>query len=249
VQFSLKAVTDAGHQAIRLDGKQVIGDAENRRRRSHCQRTAFTCNLQSIPIRKLYGRRGAGRDTGPCNGPRSPSLAEPQAVETGELTMTMSTAMSRRLLLELGAGAFAGTVLASDAASAQAQPGGTSKNEMIVRRWYRLWETEKKNWGPFDALLADDFTFTSAAPDDHISKTAFKKTCWDTQIAHIKSFDLELVMAKDNFVAVRWLCHTADGKAFRDVEVHRLRNLKIEALECYFGGPAGFPTAVESQKN
>jgi ketosteroid isomerase-like protein len=163
--------------------------------------------------------------------------------------MTMSTAMSRRFLLGLGAGAFAGTVLVSEAASAQAQPGGISKNEMIVRKWYRLWETEKTNWGPFDALLADDFTFTSAAPDDHISKTAFKKNCWDTQIERIKSFDLELVMAKGDFVTVRWLCHTTNGKAFRDVEVHRLRGLKIEALKCYFGGPAGFPTAVESQKS
>ena len=100
-----------------------------------------------------------------------------------------------------------------------------------------------------DGLLSDDFTFTSAAPDDHISKTAFKKNCWDTQIEHIKNFDLELVMAKGDFVTVRWLCHTTNGKAFRDVEVHRLRSHKIEALECYFGGPAGFPTAVESQKS
>ncbi|HLZ74411.1 nuclear transport factor 2 family protein [Phenylobacterium sp.] len=163
--------------------------------------------------------------------------------------MTMSAVMSRRLLLELGAGAFAGAGLASAASGARARPDETSKNEMIVRKWYRLWETEKTNWAPFGALLADDFTFTSAAPDDHISKTAFKKNCWDTQIAHIKSFDLELVMAKGDFVTVKWLCHTADGKAFRDVEVHRLRGLKIEALECYFGGPAGFPTAVESQKS
>ena len=163
--------------------------------------------------------------------------------------MTTSTAMSRRILFELGVGAFAGTVLVPEVASAQAQLSETSKNELIVRKWYRLWEQEKTNWAPFDALLADDFTFTSAAPDDHISKTAFKKNCWDTQIAHIKSFDLELVTAKGDFVAVKWLCHTTNGKAFRDVEVHRLRGLKIEALECYFGGPAGFPTAVESQKS
>jgi hypothetical protein len=161
----------------------------------------------------------------------------------------MSIAMSRRILFGLGAGALAETVLAPKFAQAQAQPGGISENEIVVRKWYRLWETEKKNWAPFDALLADNFTFTSAAPDDHIGKTAFKKRCWDTQIEHIKSFDLELVTAKGDFVCVRWLCHTTSGQAFRDVEIHRLRDLKIEALECYFGGPAGFPTAVESQKN
>jgi hypothetical protein len=29
-------------------------------------------------------------------------------------------------------------------------------------------------------LLADNFTFTSAAGDDHISKSTFKAQCWDT---------------------------------------------------------------------
>ena len=77
-------------------------------------------------------------------------------------------------------------------------------------------------------------------------KADFKKTCRDTQIEHIKGFDLELVLAKGDFVTVRWLCHTTNGKAFRDVEIHRLRDLKIAALECYSAGPAGFPTAVES---
>jgi hypothetical protein len=39
----------------------------------------------------------------------------------------------------------------------------------------------KKDLGRFDHLLADSFTFSSAAGDDHISKSTFKKQCWDTQ--------------------------------------------------------------------
>jgi len=40
--------------------------------------------------------------------------------------------------------------------------------------------------GAFHMLLADNFTFTSAAGDDHISKSAFKTQCWDTQVDFIK---------------------------------------------------------------
>ncbi len=158
----------------------------------------------------------------------------------------MSTAMSRRILFGLGAGALAGGVLAPGGASAQA--GEPSKNEMIVRKWYGLWLSDKTDWAPFDALLADDFTFTSAAPDDHISKTAFKTNCWDTQIAHTQGFDLELVMAEGDLVVVKYLCRTTGGKSFRNMELHRLRNLKIESIECYFGGP-GYATAAEAKKS
>ena len=44
--------------------------------------------------------------------------------------------------------------------------------KVVVRKWYASWE--KKDWGPVDSLLADNFTFTSAAGDDHISKSTFK---------------------------------------------------------------------------
>ena len=38
-----------------------------------------------------------------------------------------------------------------------------------------MWEVEKKDWGPFDALMADNFAFSSAAGDYRISKSAFQK--------------------------------------------------------------------------
>ena len=160
----------------------------------------------------------------------------------------MSAVLSRRILFELGAGALAGTSLLPAAASAQPGLSEFSKHKETVREWYKLWETTKV-WAPFDALLTDDFTFTSAAPDDHISKAVFKKNCWDTQINHIKNFDLELVMAEGDSVFVRYLCHTTSGKSFRNVEVCQLRGPKIASIECYFGGPAGYPTKAETQKD
>ena len=31
--------------------------------------------------------------------------------------------------------------------------------------------------------MTDNFTFTSAAGDDHISRSTFKTQCWDTQVS------------------------------------------------------------------
>jgi len=61
----------------------------------------------------------------------------------------------------------------------------------------------QKDWGPLDSLLADDFTFSSAAGDEHISKSAFKKRCWETQINFIGHFDLERVAAGPEWKALR----------------------------------------------
>jgi hypothetical protein len=155
-------------------------------------------------------------------------------------------AMSRRTLLEAGACALAGAVVSPVAASARELSGlGTSKEE-VIRRWYAAWE--KKDWGIVDALLTDTFTFTSAAGDDHISKSVFKTRCWETQIDFIKRFDLERVFGNGNEALVKYLCHTKNGKSFRNVEYLRVTDDKVEAIECYFGAQSSFPSAVEGRK-
>ena len=81
-------------------------------------------------------------------------------------------AVSRRNLLATGACALVSAVNLSGPASASAWGGQDLMNEEIIRKWYAAWE--KKDLGTFDILLADNFTFTSAAGDDHISKSTFK---------------------------------------------------------------------------
>ncbi len=152
--------------------------------------------------------------------------------------------ISRRKALEAGACALVGTAAFSVTASGRVEAGQSETSEAIVRKWYKTWEVEKKDWGPFDALLADNFTFSSAAGDDHISKSAFKTNCWDTQINFIGQFDLERVAASGNEAFAKYLCHTNNGKSFRNVEYLRLRDGKVEAIECYFGGKDTFPSAV-----
>jgi ketosteroid isomerase-like protein len=154
------------------------------------------------------------------------------------------TAISRRKLLRAGASALAGAAAFPVTAAAHAATGSSAATEAIIRKWYRTWEHDKTDWAPFSVLLADNFTFSSAAGDDHISKSAFKTNCWDTQINFIGRFDLERLFASGNEAFAKYLCHTKNGKSFRNVEYFRLRDGKIEAIECYFGGKDTFPSAV-----
>ena len=150
--------------------------------------------------------------------------------------------VSRRKALASGACALAGAAGLLVTARARAGTEPSTAYEEIVRRWYEAWE--KKNQDQFEALMADNFTFTSAAGDDHISKSAFKTQCWDTQVNFIDRFDLERVSGSGNEAFVKYLCHTKNGKSFRNVEYFRLRDGKVESIECYFGGKSTFPSAV-----
>lgn len=151
-------------------------------------------------------------------------------------------AVSRRNLLATGACALAGAVGLPRPANASASGGQNVTNEEVVRNWYAAWE--KKDWAPVDNLLADNFTFSSAAGDDHISKSTFKTRCWETQIDFIGHFDLERVSTGPDDAFVKYLCHTKDGKSFRNVEYLRIRDGKLESIECYFGEQSSFPSAV-----
>ena len=152
-------------------------------------------------------------------------------------------AVSRRALLGTGACALVGAAAVTPTAGAGVWAGLSGKNEATIRKYYAGWE--KKDWGVVDALLADNFTFTSAAPDDHISKSAFKTRCWDTQSPLIQGFDLERVFGSGDEAFVEYVCRTKNGKSFRNVEYLRLRDGKLQAIECYFGGP-GYPSAANT---
>jgi ketosteroid isomerase-like protein len=152
--------------------------------------------------------------------------------------------MSRRTILGAGACAVTAVAATQQTANAHTEPALSSKNDETIRKWYAAWE--QKDWHPIDTLLADNFTFTSAAGDDHISKSAFKAQCWATQIGFIERFDLQRVFGSRNEAFVLYVCWTKNGKAFRNVEYLRLRDDKLEAIECYFGAQSSFPSAVST---
>jgi hypothetical protein len=98
-----------------------------------------------------------------------------------------------------------------------------------------------------DILPADSFTLSSANNDDHIaSKSAFKARCWKSQIQSIDRFQLERVIGNGDEAFVMYVGRTKNGKTFRNVEYFRLRDAKVEAIECYFGAPSSFPLAASA---
>ena len=154
-------------------------------------------------------------------------------------------AMSRRNLLATGAGALVGAAVGVPGpVTASALGGQNLTNDELIRKWYAAWE--KKDWAPLDSMLADNFTFTSANNDDHISKSTFKTRCWESQIDFIADFDLERVATGEDDAFVKYLCHTRNGKSFRNVEYLRIKDGKLQSIECYFGAQSSFPSAVST---
>jgi hypothetical protein len=151
--------------------------------------------------------------------------------------------MSRRYLLAAGAGSLAmacgGTIRAP---SSGAAPTGGHPQE-VIRNWCAAWL--RQDWGSVEAMMADDFTFSSAAGDDHISKSAYKTQCWDTQSGRIERIDFESMVDNGNEAFVKYVCRTKNGKTFRNVEYWTFKGDKISAIECYFGGQAGYPSAAD----
>src|SRR5580698_9614071 len=114
--------------------------------------------------------------------------------------------VSRRKLLAVGTAALLVSASLPEVARAATPEKQDQPNEELIRNWYDAWK--RKDLATFDALLADDFTFTSAAGDDHISKSKFKTQCWDTQINFIDHFDLERISASADDAFVKYLCYT-----------------------------------------
>jgi hypothetical protein len=162
----------------------------------------------------------------------------------GEKRVMTKTAMSRRTLFATGPWVLAAVAAGPETASAQAGKGLDPETEAVIRRHYKAWD--QKDWATEDRLLADDFTFSSPAGDDHISKSLFKTRCWDTQVAHIKRFDLLRIFGAGNEAFVMYSCLTMNDKPFSNVEYFQIRNGKVEALVCYFGAPSNYPTEVSA---
>jgi ketosteroid isomerase-like protein len=154
--------------------------------------------------------------------------------------------VSRRTVLKAGPCVVAGVAGIAPIARAHAETGLNSRSDGIIRRWYAAWE--QKDWRPLDVLLAEDFTFSSAAGDDHLSKSVFKAQCWESQKDFIRRFDLQRVFGSGNEAMVMYICHTTNGKTFRNVEYLRLRDEKVQSIECYFGAQSSFPSAVSARQ-
>ena len=112
--------------------------------------------------------------------------------------------------------------------------------ERIIKNYFDGWV--KKDWNLVHGQLAEGFTFTSAAPDDHISEEKFKEKCW-VQAAYIQRFEfIKITGDHDEAFAIMQVV-TNDNRIIRNVEYFTFSNGKIKSIEVFFGGGGqGFPT-------
>ena len=112
--------------------------------------------------------------------------------------------------------------------------------ETIIKSYFDGWV--KKDWNLVKGQLAEGFTFTSAAPDDHISVEKFKEKCW-VQATHIQRFEFVKIVGDNNGAFAIIHVVTDDNRIIRNVEYFTFSDGKIKSIEVFFGGSGeGFPT-------
>jgi ketosteroid isomerase-like protein len=111
-------------------------------------------------------------------------------------------------------------------------------HEKVIKEYYAAYE--KKDWHMLELILADGFTFTSPAGDDHINLKLYKERCWPNA-NNTKRFDLEKVIIDGDDAFVTYNGWTTDGRLFRNTERFKFKEGKIKENECFFGTGVSFP--------
>jgi ketosteroid isomerase-like protein len=108
-------------------------------------------------------------------------------------------------------------------------PAG-SKSELI-RGYFSAYISNDRD--AIEAVLTDDFTFTSPY-DDAIDRATYFVRCWPNGKL-FKSITVERICEDGNDAFVLYRCETLDGKTFRNTELHRFRGNRLRGVEVYFG--------------
>jgi ketosteroid isomerase-like protein len=83
-----------------------------------------------------------------------------------------------------------------------------------------------------DAVLTDDFRFTSPY-DDALDKATYFERCWDT--GWIEQQDIEKIFVEGDEAFVTYGCVARGGKSFRNTEFFRFEGDRVKSIEVYFG--------------
>jgi ketosteroid isomerase-like protein len=100
----------------------------------------------------------------------------------------------------------------------------------IVRRVFKAYE--KKDRAAIEAVLADDFHFTSPL-DNRIDRATYFEVCWPNS-RHTERFEFVNLFVDGNKAFVTYEA-VVSGKRFRNTEVHTIRRGKVAEVEVYFG--------------
>ncbi len=96
-----------------------------------------------------------------------------------------------------------------------------------------------------EALIADDFTFTSPY-DDGIDRSAYFERCWPNG-DHFVTFLIERVAADADGAFVTYWCTTKEGKSFRNTEYLTVKGGLVTSVNVYFGASYRDGTFIAEQ--
>lgn len=91
----------------------------------------------------------------------------------------------------------------------------------------------RKDRAVIEALIADDFHFTSPL-DNRLDRATCFKRCWPNS-ERISSFDYVHLVANGETVFVTYEGSNVDGGRFRNTEILTVRHQQIVEAEVYFG--------------
>jgi ketosteroid isomerase-like protein len=104
-------------------------------------------------------------------------------------------------------------------------------NAAIAQAAYRAYET--KDRGAIEALLADDFHFTSPL-DNRLDRATYFRRCWPNSEV-IERFDFKYLVTDADRVFVTYEGRNTNGHRFRNTEILTIRDQHIVEVEVYFG--------------
>jgi ketosteroid isomerase-like protein len=101
----------------------------------------------------------------------------------------------------------------------------------LVRDAYGAYESGDRD--VVEALLSDGFTFYSP-PDPGIDRAAYFERCWPNSET-IEGFEFVRLFEQGDEVVVTYECTRADGRRFRNTEIHTFESDRVRRVEVYFG--------------
>jgi ketosteroid isomerase-like protein len=106
-----------------------------------------------------------------------------------------------------------------------------SQLSSLVRRLYADFLSRDRK--SVDALLSEDFTFSSPQ-DDHISKAKYFERCWPNG-DRFRSFDIKELLVQGDEAFVLYEVETKDGARFRNTEFLKFEADQVKEIDVYFG--------------
>lgn len=104
-------------------------------------------------------------------------------------------------------------------------------NEEIIRACFAAYEA--RNRSAIEAIIAEDFTFSSPL-DDNINREQYFERCWPNS-EHLDRFDIQKLFINGDEAFVQYEAHSKGKPPFRNTEFLTLRNGRITHVDVYFG--------------